>query len=261
MSIFDVDLCISVADLCGSRCLLISGGEPLLHPHIFRILNGCALHMKRKFGTVVLTTNLLPAIRDARIWDRLKRLKKKYPEALQIQVTADKRFYKSWQEVKAREADIIADFEFDVCWEIPTVHSVGRAWDNRQELTDKGVHLDAFGDGTPIAPMCANPLLVARQTPNWKAYTKILESRGKFCSMMIDAYGRFHISESMCCPSYSTLTEFLNSPQKAFENLRAAKGCGRCPINTARQADELYHIFNHKEHGKERLHQQHHSGS
>lgn len=201
-----------------SHVVLVSGGEPSLHPSFTEIMTRCC----RTFDVVGLVTNG-EWLSDKGKEDALVSLMKRF-SSLSIQITSVEEFYRRHRLtlgladafVSRLKADGITD-RVSVCTGPLHLKALGRAAES-VALTERAMK----SKGTMS---CFSSSLVAAQLPYLKTIES-LEARGKFCHPLVDWRGMVHWSESWLCPSFGDVT------MDSFEELDAKacfwRPCCRC---------------------------------
>lgn len=199
---------LEFADSIGSQTIIVTGGEPSLHPkfeEFCRTIN----HAGFKF---IVTTNgwWITIPMQVLTMRRIARL----TGCVGIQVTTDKRYYgDKYALIKSHQKD----FE-----RIPKCSPTFDVVDN---LEDLGRAKKIFDDGyiPKTSPSCINPCLISKQVP-YSSIGRSLEMRGKNCTPLVDWLGKVHASESCLCQSLGDVFHLQDLP----ESFRQSKPCFKC---------------------------------
>ena len=148
--------------------IILSGGEPFLNPNIEELIS---LTLNQKFLLTITTNGTLLAEHKQFLKDNLKR-------GLFVQVTHDDRYYTGKPDYPT-----IHELGLEVVTHLPTLSQTGRARDN---------NFQPYGR---VASLCANPILLAHQTHNFKTMIASLDKCFKFCSFCIHPNLDFYLSE------------------------------------------------------------------
>ena len=172
--------------------VLVSGGEPTLHPDVLYILKRLKLELPKSYfclisnGTFYQDDNLLQEIMKMDIL---------------VQITNDKRFYPN-----------AVDFEklskFDITTEIPYPNLFGRAASNNLNFKD-----------TRTSPYCYNMRSLLKKL-DFISANRVMEQRNKFCAWSIDPNGNILLSESLLCPSVGNVIIPLEATEENIRNFK-----------------------------------------
>lgn len=230
-----------------SKVWLISGGEPFLHPDLAEILPMFLKHACHHGATILFLTAGTQLLSGEKItvngeeqdlYSWYSSLAWEYEGILVTQITADKRFYSSYNLIKQKEEILTAIPNAYIVNEIQSITPLGRA----KNL--KSIELNTFylehSDGTKEKktknPDCLNVLLMSRQVSSLQEAIHTMEVRGKYCTPLINYKGEFTIGEADICTQFATAKEALQDLDKAFASLKAMKTCGRCKVTPDVQA-------------------------
>ena len=186
--------------------LLLSGGEPTLHPDFPEIANH---FLDLAPATIVLSNGSFAKDRKA-----LAAVKALMARGIQVQVRTHPAFYPTHEET-VRARNFLTEIGCQVFDDkIDGLLRVGRA---------KNSHPDV-----PNLPCsCLNPALVARQTPGFRDWIETMEQAGRFCSPHVDPNGTVRAGESGECRAVGNVS---NSTEKVFGGLAKhnPRDCNLC---------------------------------
>lgn len=179
--------------------LIISGGEPTLHPEFIDILK--LLYNYKTIGKVLILSNGL-FLYDKKYTDEILSYE------IDIQITNDKKYYpKKIPEIKHR----LLTYEYN----IKKVSPFGRA------LKNKLYHNNFKG------PHCFNLRSCAYNSNNFKDAILKLRSNFNFCTPTINIDGSISIGESTQC---YTIGSIDHNEKDLFENILNAT-CDKCKMS------------------------------
>jgi organic radical activating enzyme len=183
--------------------LLLSGGEPTLHPRLFEWVEEALMLVK---GPVGVTSNGW-FVDDPAMLERMIELNSR--DRVVVQITSDPRFYPSSADRLERIRE-----HFPVETAIRSVRPLGRARKN---------HPDTFDSAWK--PSCVNTYLVSRQTHSLYSLVQSLHRAGKFCKPMVEPDGTIRPGEGHMCRSLGNVREGVVWP---FVRLLATDPCNSC---------------------------------
>lgn len=211
----------------GINVLLISGGEPTLHPK----WDEWTREALRSAAHVGICTNgnwLIPEAHTL-IAETIVGLLRESKGRLSVQVCSDPTWYPNHESIIAgykRFTERFPDIVEFVTLETKVEHmlSLGRAASNPDclEMAEKD---------KASTTSCFMGSLASAQT-GFKTAVCALESHGKFCKPLIDWEGGIHWSESHLCPAFFKLPSHLEMDDAMFDQILEAahawRPCGKC---------------------------------
>lgn len=208
----------------GARVFLISGGEAILHPE-FEEMCFCMESAPAKF--VLLTSGMFA--KSAELLKRAARFAS-MPNSLYIQVRSDARFYPNHKANRDAVARIIGEPRF---FGKVAVMPDGLSSDAPIKL-GRAASLDL---PQPVkAPMCANPIIAAKQCASLFETVRALENAGKVCAPAIGINGEFYAGETRLCQSAGNIAD---GASKIYENIKNLKPCGHCGLGTSHLPEKV----------------------
>lgn len=211
----------------GANVIIISGGEPTLHPK----WDEWTREALRVAAHVCITTNgnwLIPETNTSTAGTIVDLLRENRGR-VSVQVCSDPMWYPNHENIIAgykRFTERFPDVVKFVALETKVEHmlSLGRAASNPDCLET------AKKDKTSTTS-CFMGALVSAQT-DFKTTVCTLESRGKFCKPLIDWEGGIHWSESHLCPAFFKIPSHLAMDDAMFDQISEAahawRPCGKC---------------------------------
>ena len=216
----------------GINVILISGGEPTLHPKWAEWTRE-ALRSAAHVGIVTNGNWLIPGRRipDAQILaaETMVELLRENKGRLSVQISSDPMWYPNHEDIIAgfkRFTERFPDVVEFVTLETKVEHmvSLGRAASNPDCLEM------AKNDKT-ITTSCFIGALMTAQT-DFKTATSVLEANNRFCKPFIDWDGGIHWSESHLCPEFFKIPSHLMMDDAMFDQISEAahawRPCGKC---------------------------------
>lgn len=211
----------------GVNVLIISGGEPTLHPKWAEWTRE-ALRSAAHVGILTNGNWLIPEAHTP-IAGTIADLLRENKGRISVQICSDPMWYPNHESIIAgykRFTERFPDAVKSVTLETKVEHmlSLGRAASNPVclELAKKDK------TSTTSCFMCA---LISAQT-DVKTAVCMLEARGKFCRPFIDWEGGMHWSESHLCPEFFKLPSHLEMDDAMFDQISEAahawRPCGKC---------------------------------
>lgn len=197
--------------------LVISGGEPTTHPDFVKICEYFAFAGGIGF-TIVSNGTWVFDEGKRKEFEHVIRL----PNFVGAQIYTDKRFYRSYEQVKAHKDyfESLKGVVFEDTNMQMGMMDLGRArdYDVAQQIIDEQNH----------AMNCVNSALIARQSKTIEAFRKSLRMalNRMFCKPLIDVNGNVHMSESWLCPSVGNVKD--DYMLTIFKNMQAFKPCMKC---------------------------------
>jgi organic radical activating enzyme len=190
----------------GAKAILISGGEPTVHPQIKEFLE----HVCSKTVVVVLITNGR-FYKDKEKMELILRLLRRYKN-LSVQISTHEKYYPSHKEFMEnghlfsswpRTCIVPGGFQ---------IRKLGRA---------------ASLEGADFIDSCSciNPILLALQTKSLPYVVRHMENKGYFCGIGVDAGGNVRVGEGVDCLSVGTVA---HTAEEVYQELRKSRPCNRC---------------------------------
>jgi organic radical activating enzyme len=177
------------------KVILVSGGEPILHPDIIHILKSLKFEFPKT--AIGLCTN-------GTFYNNEYLLNSIAALDITVQITHDKRFYPNAIDLKK-----LSRFIIDT--EILQVYRYGRAIENEIRLSDR------------TSPLCFNMRSHLKHMGFVNA-NKNREQNLKFCSWGITPIGGIIISESLLCPTVGSITDSIETIENNIRNFK----CTNC---------------------------------
>lgn len=217
----------------GCKTMVISGGEPTLHPEWRTFVHkACA-----EIPAVVLATNgnwLLKSPKDEPLFFPVLRGMLTMHQNLLIQVSNVQKFYPKHNEIRSAFDEFKHQCEITISKktadrlqfadEIEAIVSLGRA-----ACDDECLKMAASNKRKMTS--CSAAALVSAQT-DLPTTIKVLEGQLKLCHPLIDYAGRMHWSESCGCPYFFTIPEHLKVDDAMVNDICEAahnwRPCGQC---------------------------------
>ena len=197
--------------------LVISGGEPTEHPDFVKICEYFAFAGGVRFSVCSNGTWVFDEIKR-KAFEHVTRL----PNYVGAQIYTDKRFYRSYEQVKAHREyfESLNSVVFEDTNMQMSMMDLGRARDCEQA--------QKIIDEQNYAMNCVNSTLIAHQSKTIEAFRKNLRLalNRMFCKPLVDVNGNVHMGESWLCPSVGNVRE--NYMLEIFKNMQAFKPCMRC---------------------------------
>lgn len=190
--------------------LLLSGGEPTLHPNILDIIEYALLVLKNPKKITLLSNGLF-------FEENQELAEKILSKGIYIQVTNDKRFYPRDVKVPTHKNVYLENT-------LRVVDSFGRAKSNNLKEIDTLFQRKA--------PHCFNAVSVAKSgyAKNLIEINSILEQYQKFCSLRIDVNGDIGIGESNECLTIGNVS--IDDEYTSFNKLKNINiiNCNKCGL-------------------------------
>ena len=210
-----------------SKMLVISGGEPTLHPDFLSYVD----EVCTKFRSASVATNGSWLLKDSpnhEIGKRLVRMLDTH-DNLFIQVCSVPGLYQNSDEItKIFKEKFPEDGPYQsrvfIANKIEAMCALGRAASD-EECLEKAKY------ESKTTTSCFSSAVVGAQLPLKEAIFA-LEVRGKFCHPMIDCQGHVRWSESRTCPFFGQLPQASDITEDEVARLSAAahewRPCGAC---------------------------------
>jgi hypothetical protein len=211
----------------GANVILISGGEPTLHPKWAEWTRE-ALRSAAHVGIVTNGNWLIPEPYTLAAENMIELLMENKGR-LSVQICSDPMWYPNHESIIAgykRFAERYPDVVEFITLETKVAHivSLGRAASNPDCLEM------AKNDKT-ITTSCFIGALMSAQT-DFKTAVCELEAHGRFCKPFIDFDGGIHWSESHLCPEFFKIPPHLTMDDAMFDQISEAahawRPCGKC---------------------------------
>jgi hypothetical protein len=188
--------------LTPARGILVSGGEPTLHPHFFEWVSRI-VGLKKK---VFLLSNG-SFVDDTKKLNEVKELQKK---GVLIEIRTHPLYYPNYHKTKAKESLFTKLGFFFAEDGLDSLVKLGRA------KPENGCFLG-----------CTNLVLGSRQLNSFEQVIEAMESRGKLCTPLVAIDGKVHCGETQFCESIGTV---FDSKETLFSNLKKFNPlhCDRC---------------------------------
>ncbi len=194
------------------KVLLISGGEPTLHPEYLRIL-GHAVGSLPDVEIIVISNGMW--LKDE---DKVKVYMDGFP-TVNYQVVNDKRYYNKLLDVPSTEAIAARYKNLHLFWHISSkIYPQGRArsWMEVTEDTSECVGTRCFN---------LRSILNKYRSFTMSEAINLLESMGKFCQPSINIDGTIVGGESNDCPK---TTGNIHMSDKKLGELMRGSSCNDC---------------------------------
>lgn len=230
---------VMFAKYIGSRVVMISGGEPTLHPDFFKFCKALNDEYKMPFAVVSNGTWALPHfgsldwegtsenlilqyhLDNEKVVRQIRRMCSDFKNFISMQVYTNKLFYKDYDKIHGKES-FFDSFGGKVILDespIRSMQDLGRA--KNCEIAQK------MCDESRYHMSCLNATLVARQIKIPRLYgNKLEQATLQFCYPMVDFNGDVHLSESWLCPSVGNVTNMFYDD--IWSNITQYNPCGRC---------------------------------
>jgi hypothetical protein len=211
----------------GANVLLISGGEPTLHPNWAEWTRE-ALRSAAHVGIVTNGNWLIPEPYTLAAENMIELLRENKGR-VSVQICSDPMWYPNHEGIIAgykRFSERFPDVVEFITLETKVAHivSLGRAASNPDCLEM------AKNDKT-ITTSCFIGALMSAQT-DFKTAVCELEAHGRFCKPFIDFDGGIHWSESHLCPEFFKIPPHLTMDDAMFDQISEAahawRPCGKC---------------------------------
>lgn len=184
--------------------IVISGGEPFMHPHIYELCK----RITKPF-MICSNGNFIKNPFLKRVAISISHLS----NYMGLQVTSTKELYPNYWDIRKRLR------EFD---DIPGVRL----------CMDINIYIKNLGraENYPVnktypAPSCMNGHLVFKQTKTFAEAGEEFNKKGIFCHPLVDWQGNIHLSESWLCPSIGN----VNTPYDILlQKLHDTPPCKKC---------------------------------
>jgi len=200
----------------GGSVILISGGEPTLHPMFYEFCKKLNYDYKILFSVCSNGT----WYNDESVVSQIQRISK-FEHFVGMQVYSNKLFYKDYEEIKAN-AGFFKSLGKNIRFEespIISMKDLGRAkgCDTAQKMSDESGHFQS----------CLNSSLMARQVRHPSMFCRNFERvTFQFCHPMVDFNGDVHLSESWMCQSSGNVVD--DSFVTIWNNMVNFVPCGGC---------------------------------
>lgn len=198
----------------GAQVLVVSGGEPTLNQEWYDFIK--YLNFTAKVPFTLITNGTWVTNED--IYSKIKRTLS-FQFCLGVQVTSVKKYYKSFELIKANEDKFKAlGNKLFLDLDVPLfMEDIGRARFSSEAQKDVDIN--------PYHMSCLNACLAFKQVKNLKQVGNVLVQNRQFCKPAIDWQGNIHLSESWLCPSIGSVWD---SPIELFNKGREFKPCLAC---------------------------------
>lgn len=211
----------------GVNILIISGGEPTLHPEWAKWVRE-ALKSVLHVGIATNGNWLIPET-PSPIVETIVDLIRGNKDRVSVQICNDPKWYPNHESVTAgykRFTERFPDAAKSTIFVTKVEHmrSLGRAASNPDCL-------EVAKQDKASTTSCAAGALVAAQT-DFRTAVGALEARGNLCRPAVDWEGGIHWSESRLCPAFFKLPSHLALDDAMFdqiaEDAHAWRPCGKC---------------------------------
>lgn len=217
-----VDLGIEFAKRIGTKCVLVSGGEPTMNPNWVDMTSRVASAVP----AVMIATNgtwLGNDDEEGKMIDLLKR-----HANIKIQITSLRGLYREYeritsqypnftQKLKANKLKHRSGIVRGDATEIRNMLALGRAIDHEPSRK--------MADENPYVMSCFQAAHITCQAKDLEKTISVLESRIHFCHPIVDWKGDIHWSESILCPAFGNVREEYDILRKKAV---AWRPCGKC---------------------------------
>lgn len=183
--------------------ILLSGGEPTLHPDIESMIKKA---IEKDLHVTLLSNGTF--LEDLAMTEWILKT------GVLVQITNDKRFY-------PREVPIINHPKLMYEHSIRMVSPFGRALENKIATSRQ-------------SPLCFNLRSLCRHTHDFKEALIMLRSMEKFCTPSINIDGTISAGEGNTCSTFGT----VNDSNLKLTNALCSLTCGRCGLR-----DNLDHSY------------------
>lgn len=216
-------LAVNFANNLKATAIMLSGGEPTLHPQL-RAFVEILQESKKEFptrvvfllsnGSFLLDDDKREIIRKLIIDNKLN----------SIQITSVPRLYKNWRDVHEAYKQHKDEFKGKIMLfsdDITRMKDLDRAHDN------KDIFRDDFDNS--LYPSCFNGFSIIKQSGTIDDFDDTSIYMQRFCSPVVDYKGYIHVSESVCCPSFGHVYNCVYDNGKSiFNKMKNGKPCGKC---------------------------------
>jgi organic radical activating enzyme len=171
---------------------IISGGEPMEHPYFWMFLEYALDFVHNSFntpGTIVVTTNGMYMDNDA-VYSKIKDYQKKYNMKVFFQVTSVDEYYPIKINLNHKVFSLESVY---IARKIESMYPMGRAITNNIPCNQSK------------CSKCFNIRSIIRSIKDMKMATRILATKGKFCTPSICYNGDIRLGESRLCPVASNI--------------------------------------------------------
>lgn len=207
---------VKFLDFLGGKTILLSGGEPTLHPLFYEFCKRLNFDYKVPFCICSNGT----WYDDEKIVNQVKRISS-FEYFTGMQVYSNKLFYKDYEEIKAR-AGFFKSLGKGILFDenpIIAMKDLGRArnCDTAQRMSEESGYFQS----------CLNSSLMAKQAKHPSVFCRTFERvRMQFCHPMVDINGDVHLSESWLCQSCGNIIE--DGFATIWTNMVNYQPCGGC---------------------------------
>ena len=216
-------LSVSFANNLKASAILLSGGEPTLHPQLCEFVEILQQMSDKSLSRAIFLLSNGSFLLDNIKREQIKRLIKD-KKLNGIQITSVPRLYKNWKKIHEAFKEYEQEFDKKMTMfseDISHIKDLGRAHDN------KDMFIDDFGNS--LYPSCFSGFSIIKQSETIEDFDDMSLYMQKFCSPVIDYKGNIHVSESVCCPSFGNVLECVyDGGKKVFDRIKEGKPCGKC---------------------------------
>ena len=211
MSMETVDKVIEFIKKTPATTVLISGGEPTMHPQFEAIVKRFIF---AKFTNITIVSNGCWITNK----DKVKMMKKLLSHKnVSLQVTSTKEYYKNYKTICANRDKLLnltpfGEKKVSIHQGKIYIHQLGRASEG----------FEAEANSHIFTTSCMMMATTMYQLPFNEAILN-MEYRSHFCTPLIDWRGGIHLSESWLCPKVDTIDTF-----DRFTEVLKWKPCGKC---------------------------------
>lgn len=203
-----------------TEAIIISGGEPTLHPDFFRFcqyLDQYISDYKLVMGFCITSNgSWFPKMTED--IEELAKLK----NYIGMQVYTNPKWYKSNSYIMEHRDEIsrIPKVMVDTT-DIRSMQDLGRAKTSEKAMREV--------KSNPHFMSCLNGHLIFKQMSIQTKMAGMGLVTGVQCKPMVDYKGNVHLSESCCCPSFGNVNE--DFMMNIYSQLKASKPCCQCELS------------------------------
>ena len=201
--------------------LMISGGEPTLHPQLYDIVSKIYNESKLKPKKILIASNG-DFIFDSSRTEMVQRISKDFSDVVGWQISSFKYYYKLYNKIISNSDKIKKATEPCECYietdGLRKMIPLGRASKLKgiEKLCDNQKYKNVS---------CINNHLIALQSENIQDYFMKVVISGSYCSPAIDSYGNIRFGESIFCQKIGSIKD---DPEMILYKSKNINPCGKC---------------------------------
>lgn len=201
--------------------LIISGGEPTLHPQLYDIIDRIYNKSNIKPKRILIASNGDFILDDKRI-EMVQRISNDFKDVVGWQISLFKNYYRLYNKIISNYNKIKKVTEPCTC-NIETdglrkIIPLGRA--SKLKGIEKLCDTQKYRNIS-----CINGHLLALQSENVQDYFSKAIISGLYCHPAIDSYGNIRFGESIFC---QTIGNVKDKPEMILYKLKNMNPCGKC---------------------------------